>query len=86
MFCVYWFSFRRKLGAYRFRHCCSLSLDESKSSPEEKRAKALPPFFRLDCGKRNEMYLHDELFDFGHSLPIWQYSMRLACGLPVGQR
>ena len=89
MFCVYWFSFLRKCGAYRFRRwgtSCSLPLDESKSSTEEEHAKALPAFHDFGCEKRNEMDLHDELFGFGHPLPTWQYFKTIACYLPGGQR
>ena len=65
---------------------CSLLLDESKGTPEEKHAKTLPAFFHFGCGKRNEMDLHDELVGLGHLLPTWQHSERLTCTLPVGQR
>ena len=69
-------------GAYRFWRwgtSCSLLLDESKGSPEEQHAKALPAFHDFGCGKRNEMDLHDELVGLGHPLPIWQHSEWLAC-------
>ena len=72
MFCVYWFSFLREFGAYRFRRwgaSCSMLLNESKGSPEEEYPKTPPPFFPFGYGKRNEVDLHDELVDLGHPLP-----------------